>query len=93
MVIFLWNDEESKHNYHFPNWKSMAKKEFGGIGAPDHMNLCLHASWIWRYQDSDKKLWREIIDAKYQTSEHNILCYNDRQTSLLERGDVECQSS
>jgi hypothetical protein len=35
---------------------------------------------------TDKKLWREIIDAKYQTSEHNILCYNDRQTSPFGKG-------
>jgi hypothetical protein len=88
MGNFFWNDQENKHNYHLANWKSMAQMEFGGIGAPDlkDMNMCLLASWIQRYQDSNKKLWRAIIDAKYQTCTPNIVCCNDRQASPFRKG-------
>jgi hypothetical protein len=79
---FIWNGQENKHNYHLANWKSLAqKKELGGIWAPNlrDINLCLLASWIQRYQDSDNKLWKEIVDNKYHTSEPNVLCCKDRQ--------------
>jgi hypothetical protein len=93
MVIFLWNDEESKHNYHFPNWKSMAKKEFGGIGAPDHMNLCsMHLGF-----GDIKTLIRSFGEKLLMPSIRQVsIIYSATMTGrppLLERGDVECQSS
>jgi hypothetical protein len=66
------------------NWQLIAsKKEFGGLGPPDlrDLNLCLLASWIQRYHDSDGKLWRTIIDAKYNPNSPNIFCCNDRHGS------------
>jgi hypothetical protein len=56
------------------------KKDHGGLGIPDlrDLNLCLLASWIQRYQHSDYKLWKDIIDMKYQTCSPNILWCTDR---------------
>jgi hypothetical protein len=46
----------------------------------------LLASWIQRYQDSENRLWKDIIDSKYNTSSPNILCSNDRNTSPFWKG-------
>jgi hypothetical protein len=45
------------------------------------LNMCLLASWVQRYYDADSKLWREIVDAKYQTSSPNLFCCSDRNGS------------
>jgi hypothetical protein len=57
------------------NWYSLAKrKEQGGLGIPDIriLNMCLLASWVQRYYDAESKLWREIVDYKYQNSSPNL---------------------
>jgi len=36
------------------------------------LNICLLASWIKRYNLDDQKLWRKLIDHKYDTSKANI---------------------
>jgi len=77
MSNFLWNDSEGKHKYHLTNWPSVAqKKEFGGWGIPDlnNLNLCLLASWINRCHLSDNKIWRKIVDFKYNCRDPNIFC-------------------
>jgi hypothetical protein len=77
------------HKYHLANWQFIAqKKEFRGLGAPDlrDLNLCLLASWIQRYHDSEGKLWRAIIDAKYNPKSPNIFCCNDRIGSPFWKG-------
>jgi hypothetical protein len=63
-------------------------KEFGGLGIPDlrDLNICLLAVWIQRYQNSESKLWREIMDTKYHTSPPNIFCCDDRQCSPFLKG-------
>jgi hypothetical protein len=50
-------------------------KDFGGTGVPNlrDLNICLIASWIKRYQEGGGKLWTELIDFKYQTTQPNIL--------------------
>jgi hypothetical protein len=55
------------------------KKEQGGMGIPDlrDLNLCLLAAWVQRYQDGEGRLWRDIIDFKYDVSP-NIFCCNTR---------------
>lgn len=63
-------------------------KGFGGLGIPDlrELNLCLLASWIKRYQLDGGKLWREIIDDKYNTSNPNIFCTNTTGASQFCKG-------
>jgi hypothetical protein len=48
--------------------------------------MCLLASWIQRYQDSDGKLWKDIADFKYDTCSPNILCSKDRNASPFWKG-------
>jgi hypothetical protein len=89
MANFFWDDMERKHKYHLSNWGSISqKKEHGGLGFPDlrDLNLCLLASWIQRYQNAEARLWREIVDKKYQTCYPNILCCADRNSSPSGKG-------
>jgi hypothetical protein len=86
MANFSWNDQENNHKYHLSNWQSLTqRKENGGLGILDlrNLNLCLLASWVQRYYDSGSKLWREIIDYKYNTAPNLFYC---RDFPLLERG-------
>jgi hypothetical protein len=55
------------------------KKEFGGLGVPDlrEVNLCLLASWIRRYSKDEGKLWKALVDFKYNTINPNILSCRD----------------
>jgi hypothetical protein len=83
MANFFWNGQENNHKYHLSNWPSLAqRKENGGFGIPDlrNLNLCLLASWVQRYYDSESKLWREIIDCKYNTAS-NLFCCRNRNVS------------
>jgi hypothetical protein len=52
------------------------------MGIPDlrDLNLCLLASWVQRYQDSEGKIWKSIIDHKYMVSP-NIFCCHNRNSS------------
>jgi hypothetical protein len=40
------------------------KKEYGGLGVPNHLNLCLLGSWVKRFIKDEKKLWRGIVERK-----------------------------
>jgi hypothetical protein len=76
MAHCLWNDDENVHKYHLAGWKHVAmKKEYGGLGVPDlrELNLCLLVSWIKRYAADKDKIWRLLIDFKYNTNNPNIL--------------------
>jgi hypothetical protein len=69
----LWNDLESAHRYHLANWELVSMcKEFGGLGLPSirDLNICLIASCLNRYEKD--KLWRQLIDYKYETSKPNF---------------------
>ena len=71
----LWNDLEGAHKYHLANWELVSvSKEFGGLGLPNlrDLNICLLASWLRRYEQDKEKLWREVLDFKYNTSNVNI---------------------
>ena len=50
------------------------RKEFGGFGITNigDMNLALLASSISRYYNSDGKIWKNIIDTKYNPQNSNI---------------------
>jgi hypothetical protein len=58
------------------------------LGIPDlrMLNLCLLASWVQRYYDAESKLWREIMDCKYQNSSPNLFCCNGRGSSPFWKG-------
>jgi hypothetical protein len=75
MAHCLWTTSEDKHNYHLVNWRQICmKKEFGGPGVPDlrDLNLCLLGSWIRRYAVDKEKIWKILIDFKYNTNKPNI---------------------
>jgi hypothetical protein len=57
-------------------------KGVGGMGIPDlrEFNMCILASWVQRYYDSESKLWKKIVDCKYKI-EPNIFYCADRNTS------------
>lgn len=58
------------------NWPLVSmKKEYGGLGIPNlqDLNVCLLGSWIKRYLNSEGKMWKDIVDSKYNPSP-NILC-------------------
>jgi hypothetical protein len=50
------------------------KKEFGDLGIPDlgNVTMCLLGSWIKRYIKDDGKIWKNIVDAKYNIDNPNI---------------------
>jgi hypothetical protein len=59
----------------------------GGLGIPNlrDLNLCILVSWINRYQ-APPRLWKSIIDHKYQTLAPNILWCVDKQSSPFWKG-------
>jgi hypothetical protein len=89
MANFFWNDQEDSHKYHMSIIQTLClKKEHGGLGVSDlrTLNLCLLASWVQRYQDSNDKIWKDIIDFKYKTCSPNVLCCHDRSASPFWKG-------
>jgi hypothetical protein len=89
MTKFFWNDQEDCHKYHLSNIQSLClKKDHGGLGIPKlkNLNLCLLVAWVQRYFESENKLWKDIVDCKYQTCSPNILCCHDRNASPVWKG-------
>jgi hypothetical protein len=85
----LWSDTDGSDKYHLDNWESVSlAKDFGGLGVPNlrDLNIFLMASWIKRYQEGRGKLWRELIDYKYQTSSPNIFCTKHTRSSQIFKG-------
>ena len=50
-------------------------KEYGGLGIPNlrNLNISLLASWLKRYNSDREKLWKELLDFKYDTKCPNVL--------------------
>lgn len=63
-------------------------KEFGGLGIPNlrDLNICLLASWLRRYQLDGDKLWKTLLNHKYDTDRPNILCTRSNEASQFFRG-------
>jgi hypothetical protein len=75
MAHYLWNNNEECHRYHLANWKHVAmEKDFGGLGVPSlrELNICLLGSWVRRYAQDKEKIWKLLVDFKYNTSNPNI---------------------
>jgi hypothetical protein len=89
MAHCLWNTNEGRHNYHLVNWKQICmRKEFGGPGVPDWMelNLCLLGSWIRIYSTDKDKIWKMLINFKYNTAKPNIFTCKPDGASNFWRG-------
>jgi hypothetical protein len=54
-------------------------KEFGGLGVPNlrELNVCLLGSWVRRYSQRQGKIWKDLVDFKFNTSNHNIFTIRD----------------
>jgi hypothetical protein len=50
------------------------------------VNICLLASWLKRYSAGEGKLWKTVLDAKYNTSDPNILHCLDTSASRFFKG-------
>jgi hypothetical protein len=53
-------------------------KEFSGIrilNLRDH-NICLLGSWLKRFWKDEGKLWKQVIDDKYNTSRPSLMYSN-----------------
>lgn len=77
MANCMWNDFEGHKKIYLADWKLICKKkEFGGLGIPDlgNVNLCLLSSWVKRYLKDEGKLWRTLVDSKYDTGNPSIFC-------------------
>jgi hypothetical protein len=84
MANCLWDDSDGNHKYHLVNWEVVSlHKDFGGLGIPSlrDLNISLLGSWIRRYQADNGKLWKEVIDFKYNTSKPNIFYTKDNKAS------------
>jgi hypothetical protein len=76
------------HKYHLANWGLIyQKQEFGGMGVPNlrEFNLCLLGSWIKRYHLDNNKIWKSIIEAKYDLGP-NIFWANPSTCSPFWKG-------
>lgn len=63
-------------------------KEYGGLGILSlrDLNICLLASWLKRYNEDKGKLWKELIDFKYNTEKPNILAAKSNHASSFFKG-------
>lgn len=89
MARCLWSDAEGHKKLHLANWHLLCmKKEFGGMGIPylQDLNLCLLGSWVKRYVQGEGKIWRTIIDHKYDTSSPNIFHCKSASSSRFWKG-------
>ena len=62
------------------NWESISMpKEYGGLRILNlrDLNMRLLSSWLNRYNHAGNKLWRSLLDFKYNTSKPKILCCKD----------------
>jgi hypothetical protein len=71
------------------NWDLVTlKKEYGGLSIPNirEMNMALLASWIRRYNMDGDKLWKQIVDFKYDTRNPNIFTCSTLDVSPFWKG-------
>ena len=91
MAHCLWDNYEGNFKYHLANWGLLSqRKEYGGLGIPDlaEMNVCLLASWVRRYQVDGDKLWKQIIDFKYNVDNPNIFSASPMGASRFLEGSA-----
>jgi hypothetical protein len=89
MANCLWNDDVDSHRYHLASWQHVTmEKNFGGLGVPSlrELNICLLESWIRRYAVDNDKIWKELIDFKYNTCSPNLFMCRDSGASNFWKG-------
>jgi hypothetical protein len=89
MAHCLWNNDSDCHMYHLGSWKHVTmKKEYGGLGVPDlrELNLCLLGLWIRRYSQDSDKIWKLLIDYKYNTRNPNLFTCRENGVSNFWKG-------
>lgn len=66
-------------------------KKHGGLGVPNikDLNICLLRSGVKRYQHDGGKLWKQIIDFKYDTNNPNIFYCNENGASQFFKGFMQ----
>jgi hypothetical protein len=66
------------------------KKEFGGLGVPNlrELNLYLLGYWIKRYSIDDGKIWKMLVEAKYNTCKPNIFACKEAGSSNFWKGVI-----
>jgi mannosylglycoprotein endo-beta-mannosidase len=91
MANCLWNDSEDNHKIHLANWELVSMcKDYGGLGIPNlrDLNISLLASWLRRYNNDKDKLWKELLDFKYETEKPNIFLSKTDGSSSFFKGFI-----
>jgi hypothetical protein len=58
-----------------------------GVPSLRELNLCLLGSWVRRYAIDGEKIWKEVIDFKYNTYIPNIFrCKDDGAYNFFWKG-------
>jgi hypothetical protein len=89
MAHCLWNNDSNCHRYHLASWKHVTmKQEYGGLGVLDlrELNLCLLGSWVRRYTQDSGKIWKMLVDYKYNIKNHNLFTYRETGVSNFWKG-------
>jgi hypothetical protein len=89
MDIFFLDDTPENHKYLLVDWGLITQKqEFGDMGIQNlrYFNLYLLSSWIKRYHMDNNKIWKTIVESKYDLAP-NIFWANTSHCSP-ERGYV-----
>lgn len=89
MAHCLWDNYDGHKKYHLANWELVSmKKQYGGLGIPNlrDLNLALLASWIKIYHLGGQKLWKHIIDTKYDGLQPNLFAKTPNDASPFWKG-------
>jgi len=65
---FLWDSPGGEHNLHLVNWKTVCSPiARGGLGVKKLilLNKALLGKWLWRFENEQDYLWRQVIASKY----------------------------
>jgi hypothetical protein len=84
MAHCLWNSDSDNHRYHLASSKHVSmNQEFEGLGVPDlrELNLCLLGSWIRRHSQDNEKIWKMLVDFKYNNKNLNIFTCRENGVS------------
>jgi hypothetical protein len=83
------NDDLDCHIYHLAGWQHMnIEKEFDGLGVPNlrELNLCLLGFWVRRYFLDHDKIWKQLVDFKYETDSPNLFTCKEYEASNFWKG-------
>ncbi|KAL4367675.1 hypothetical protein GQ457_05G016460 [Hibiscus cannabinus] len=75
---FLWGSLTNKA-IHWVSWERLIlPKHYGGLGLLNFKtkNRALLNKWLWRYGAETNRLWRRVIDAKYDENHNSLLPSN-----------------